>query len=130
MSLRRVSACAFRVAATVLVAIAVLFAPAGHSASHDPLALAAAEVERHAELAAEIAAHGHSHDDGDWDEQAPGHSHGHNAGDHLHDKAGVPPVFALAALVTRDVTLTNRVELGREGPPPSFKRPPRSDFAA
>lgn len=130
MPLRRVSACAFQIAAIVLVAIAVLLAPAGHSTSHDPLALAAAEAEGHAELAAEISAHGHSHDDGDWDEQAPGHSHGHNPGDHLHDKAGVPPVFALAALAIHDVTLMGGIEVGRGGPPPSFKRPPRSAFAA
>lgn len=120
----------FRTLCMVVLAVGVLTAPAGHSASHDPLALAAAEAERHAELAAEIAAHGHSHDDGDLDEQAPGHAHGHNSGDHLHDKAGVPPTFALAVLSTHAVTLTGRVEVGREGPPPSFKRPPRSVFAA
>lgn len=130
MPLRRFSACLFRTAAALLVALAVLFAPAGRSSSHDPLAVATAEAERHAELSAGIEPHGHAHDDGQWDEQAPGHSHGHNAGDHLHDKAGVPPTFALAALVTRDVTLTGRVDAGREGPPPSFKRPPRSVFAA
>lgn len=111
----------FQVLAGLVLAFGILAAPAGHSASHDPLALAAAEAERHAELAAEIAEHGHAHDDGDADEQAPGHSHGHNSGDHLHDKAGVPPVFVLALLAVHDVTLTARVEVGREGPPPAFR---------
>ena len=46
-----------------------------------------AEAVRHADLAATIAEHGHSHDEGEPSEQIPGHVHGHNAADHLHEMA-------------------------------------------
>lgn len=121
----------FRIVTVLAVALAVLSAPAGRSASHDPLALAAAEAERHAELAAEIAAHGHSHDDGDIDEQSPGHAHGHDSADHLHDKAGAPPAFhAQASPATRNVTLMGVAAFVRETPTSGLKRPPRPSFAA
>jgi hypothetical protein len=117
---------ALRVATVLAVALAVLSAPSGRSASHDPLALAAAEAERHAELVAEIAAHGHAHDDGDADEQSPGHAHGHDASDHLHDKAGAPPAFcARAGPTVHVVELSAAASIGRAASMPGLKRPPR-----
>lgn len=131
MTIGRLLERAFRVATVIAVALAMLSAPAGRSASHDPLALAAAEAERHAQLTAEIAAHGHVHDDGDLDERSPGHAHGHDSADHLHDKAGAPPAFhAQASPATQDVTLTDAAQFGREAPASGLKRPPRPLFAA
>ncbi|MER9557836.1 hypothetical protein [Mesorhizobium sp. M0323] len=66
--------------------------PFGYSASHDPIALAAAAVELHTGLAGQIEDHGH--DDGVADEQSPGHFHGHNAADHSHETASTPADFA------------------------------------
>ena len=131
MMIRRLLERAFRIVTVLAVAFAVLSAPAGHSASHDPLALVAAEAERHAVLAAETAAHGHSHDDGDVDEQSPGHAHGHDSADHLHDKAGAPPAFhTQASPATRNVTLIGVSAFVREAPTSGLKRPPRPSFAA
>lgn len=131
MTIKRLLDRTLRIATVLAIALAVLSAPTGHSASHDPLALAAAEAERHAALAAEIAEHGHAHDDGDADERSPGHSHGHDSADHLHDKAGTPPSFlAQASPATRSVTLTGAAQIGRDALPSGLKRPPRPSFAA
>ncbi|WP_222872662.1 hypothetical protein [Hankyongella ginsenosidimutans] len=75
------------------MALGMLLSPIGTSTSHNPVALAAAEAARHAELAAQIEAHGHSHDDGEADERSPGHSHGHNPADHSHETASTLPDF-------------------------------------
>lgn len=64
------------------------------SVSHNPLVLLTAEAERHALLEQEIAAHGHSHDDGYGEERQPGHSHGHNPADHSHDIPSFLPKLA------------------------------------
>lgn len=131
MTIRRLLDRTLRIAGVLAIALAILSAPTGHSASHDPLAIAAAEAERHATLAAEIAEHGHVHDEGDVDEQSPGHAHGHDSADHLHDKAGAPPsFFAQASPATRSVTLIAVAQVARQMPPSGLKRPPRSSFAA
>ncbi|PSM19725.1 hypothetical protein [Nitratireductor sp. StC3] len=75
----------------VAMAFGSLLPHASHSPSHDPVALAAVEAERHAQLEAEIAEHGHSHDDGEDHEQVAGHSHGHNPADHSHETPTTPP---------------------------------------
>jgi hypothetical protein len=95
----RLHSVALRVVIACAMAVSLLFAPTGGSSSHDPFALAEIEAKRHLELAAEIAEHGHSHDDG-WDsESEPGHLHGHNAADHLHDTPACPPT--MTALIVR-----------------------------
>ncbi|MER8880911.1 hypothetical protein [Mesorhizobium sp. M0684] len=66
----------------------------GYSASHDPIALAAAANERHSGAAAQIEDRRHTHDDGVADEQIPGHFHGHDAADHSHETASTPADFA------------------------------------
>lgn len=87
----RLQSVALRVVIALAMAVSLLLAPTGGSSSHDPAAVAQAEAERHVELAADIADHGHSHDDG-WDsERQPGHLHGHNPTDHLHDTPTYPP---------------------------------------
>ena len=116
----------FRLALALAVAFQMLLVPAGHSASHDPVALALAEVERHAVLAAHDAGHGHSHEDGRSDERRAGHSHGHNPADHTHD-VPTPAVFPGQA----DPMVGNAwVGLGplshNTGPSFRLDRPPRS----
>ncbi|MGA0534226.1 MULTISPECIES: hypothetical protein [Hansschlegelia] len=131
MTIKRLLDRTLRIATVLAIALAVLSAPTGHSASHDPLALAAAEAERHAALAAEIAEHGHAHEEGDADEQSPGHTHGHDSADHLHDKAGAPPSFLAQALpATRSVTLSAVAQTGGDSLTSGLKRPPRPSFAA
>lgn len=76
--------------ATLAIAIALIFAPLPIGSAHDPVALAAAEMERHATLQAEIAEHGHAHDDGHEHEQSSGHMHGHDPADHSHQSVFVP----------------------------------------
>jgi hypothetical protein len=98
----RLQSVALRVVIACAMAVSLLLAPTGGSSSHDPHALAQIEAERHLELAAEIAEHGHSHDDG-WDsERDPGHLHGHNAADHLHDTPTYPPSMATLFVRTGD----------------------------
>ena len=89
-----VNSTAFRLVIAFAMTLGMLSSPIGSSASHNPIALAAAEAARHAELTAQVEAHGHSHDDGEVDEQSPGHSHGHNPADHTHETASTLPEFA------------------------------------
>jgi hypothetical protein len=63
---------------------ALILAPLPIASAHDPVALAAAEMTRYAALQAEIAEHGHAHDDGEGQEQSSGHMHGHDPADHSH----------------------------------------------
>ena len=76
--------------ATLAIAIALIFAPLPLGPAHDPVSLAAAEMARHAVLQAEIAEHGHAHDDGHEHEQSSGHMHGHDPADHSHQSVFVP----------------------------------------
>lgn len=76
------------------MALGMVLSPIGSSVSHNPIALAAAEAARHADLAAQVEAHGHAHDDGVADEQSPGHAHGHDPADHTHETASAAPEFA------------------------------------
>ncbi|MER8977845.1 hypothetical protein [Mesorhizobium sp. M0870] len=87
---------AFRLIVAFAMALGMLLSPMGGSVSHDPIALAAAEADRHAELAGQIEAHGHVHDDGATEEQGSGHSHGHNPADHSHETASTLPDFSPA----------------------------------
>lgn len=113
----------------IIIAIAVMLGialpPAGQSPSHDPASAAVAEAVRHAELAAQIEAHGHAHDDGVGEEQKPGHSHGHNPGDHSHETPNVPPGgMIIACSVVRDWTAT-RASVQLPGEQSRLDRPPR-----
>ncbi|MER8849525.1 hypothetical protein [Mesorhizobium australicum] len=88
-----VHSAAFRLVIAFAMTLGMLLSPVGGSV-HDPIALAAAEAARHAELAGQIEAHGHAPDDGAAEEQGPGHSHGHNPADHSHETASTHPDFA------------------------------------
>lgn len=93
--------------------------------SHNPAILVAIEAERHAILAQEIADHGHSHDDGWEDEQAPGHSHGHDPADHSHDVPSVlsafvemtPPAWRVWSARVRDAPAVTKTY--------PFEKPPK-----
>lgn len=125
-----VNSTAFRLLIAFAMGLGMLLSPIGGSVSHNPIALAAAEAARHAELSEQMEAHGHSHDDGEVDERAPGHSHGHNPADHSHETASALPGFAQPL-----------PPIGRRwlASPPSFvdlefcfrlERPPRPIFLA
>ncbi|MDH1271573.1 hypothetical protein N5C81_28695 [Rhizobium pusense] len=125
-----VKSAAFRLVIAIAMMFGMLLSPIGTSASHNPAALAEAEAARHVELKAQLAEHGHVHDDGLEDEQSPGHSHGHNPADHSHEtpnilspvKAPAPPVgrtWHFHPPVVADLGTVFRLE-----------RPPRPVFVA
>lgn len=121
---------AFRIAIAAVMTLGMLLSAMGGAISHNPAALAANQAARHAELAVQLADHGHVHDDGMDDEQSPGHLHGHNPADHSHEtpntladlKAPAPPIGRAwhphpPVFVDPDATFP-------------FERPPRPTFAA
>ena len=107
-----------------LTAAAMLLSVANTAVSYSPVAMLAAEAERHAELAAEVADHGHSHDTGDESERGAGHMHGHNPADHNHD----PPLATAALRIDPSVVTATWTGFapaaldGRRGP--RLDRPP------
>ncbi|MER9389628.1 hypothetical protein [Mesorhizobium sp. M0435] len=117
----------------LVIALAMMFGvlrPFGYSTSHDPIALAAAAVERHGRAEAQTEDRRHTHDDGVDDEQVPGHFHGHDAADHSHETASTPADFA---------PTVPQLERGWLNYPPTFvdpgttfrlERPPRPFLAA
>ena len=109
----------------VAMAFGSLLPHATHSPSHDSVALPAAEAERHAQLEAEIADRGHSHDDGKDHQQVAGHSHGHNPADHSHETPTTPPGSApvVPALVRMWVPLPPHT--AHFGASYRLERPPR-----
>jgi len=82
---------AFRLVFVLAMTAGLALSPVGASSSHDPMALLASEAARHADLSAQIAEHGHAHDDGDAEERRPGHSHGHDPADHSHQTLNSAP---------------------------------------
>ena len=98
---------------------------ASHSPSHDPVALAAIEAERHAQLEAEIAEHGHSHDDGEDHERVAGHSHGHNPADHSHETPTTPPAAVPDGLAVASAWVPTRPETVHLATTYRLERPPR-----
>ncbi|MFH1558568.1 MAG: hypothetical protein ABII76_27530 [Pseudomonadota bacterium] len=114
-----------RIIIAIAVVLGIALPPAASSASHDPVAAVVAEALRHAELAAQVEAHGHAHDDGVGEEQDPDHSHGHNPGDHSHETPDVPPGdIVIMRSVVRDWT-ASRVFLYNPGENSQLDRPPR-----
>lgn len=100
--------------------------PAKLSASHDSLAIAAAEAADHDQS---DDAHGHSHDD-DGNEGADAsaahrHTHGHNAADHTHDTPA--SCFYVTTLPCSFNTAWSTTSLRAliAGVPFRFERPPR-----
>jgi len=116
-----------RVVLCLAVALAMAFGSllphATHSPSHDPVVLAAAE--RHAQLEAEIAEHGHSHADGENHERMAGHSHGHNPADHSHETPTTPSGSAPAVLALIPAWAPTPPETVHIGATYRLERPPR-----
>lgn len=126
----RTTSLAIRTIVAFVVAVGLLLGPLRTLAAHDPISLAVAEAQRHAELATEWQDHGHSHDDGSEDEQSIGHTHGHNPGDHSHETPDEPPSFFAAFPMMRDGWQAVTVKLPAPQASPDFQRPPRSIFVA
>lgn len=125
MSQRSIKA-AINLVVAIAMTIGMLLSSAHVVSGHNTYAIALAEATRHAELAAPVSDHGHSHEEGEESEQRPGHVHGHNPGDHVHEP------FALTASVTpklpnfvasnaRPASETSDLEVRS-----SLRRPPRS----
>ena len=98
-------------------------------AGHNAYAIAQAETTRHAALAADIADHGHSHDDGEPDERLPGHVHGHNINDHVQETADLADFVPFDAPgFVRAVTRHDRQD-APSAVAAGLERPPRSVVA-
>lgn len=93
---------AFRIFLAVTLTLGLFVSAVGISMSHMTVNAEAAEQTRHAELAS-ARDHGHSHDDGELEEQRTGHNHGHNPADHSHE---TPHLISHLYLVHCD---TNRI---------------------
>lgn len=116
--------------AVVLAATACMLLSAIHvSTDHNPVALAQVEAQRHAELAIEVAEHGHSHFDGEEAERSPGHLHGHNSADHVHDAANVLIVPDLRLPAPTRVALPTPQDGPAGGLRHGLDRPPRPTVA-
>lgn len=122
---RRSTAHLLKLVVAFAVTVGMLLSAIHVTMSHNPVLLAQAEAERHAELAMEIAEHGHSHFDGDESEQLPGHLHGHNSADHIHDAANLAPVHAMRLPSPVRVTLPSIHESAGPGLRHGLDRPPR-----
>ncbi|MEQ8699472.1 MAG: hypothetical protein RLT05_23310 [Bauldia litoralis] len=96
--------------------------------SHLPGQQGLAEQALQAEVAMEVAEHGHSHDAGESREQSDGHWHGHNPADHSHEV----PYVALVVFPARvPIPESHAVDAGN-GPKTEtigrLERPPRAIF--
>lgn len=127
--IRRSTARLLKLVVALAVTVGMLLSAVHVTTSHNPVLLAQAEAERHAELAMEIAEHGHSHFDGDDAEQLPGHLHGHNSADHIHDAANVVPVHAMRLPSPVRVTLPSIHESAWPGLRHGLDRLPRPVIA-
>lgn len=96
----------------------------GHA--HNSAVMAQTEEARHGVLAPSLDKHGHTHENGEPDERAPGHLHGHNAFDHSHETPSVIFSFDAISLI---VPQERNPDLGfsaRNAPPDPIDRPPKN----
>lgn len=112
-------------AAAFLAVFAMLLSVVHVQSGHNVYAMAQAEVQRHAELAATIAEHGHSHDEGEADERVPGHVHGHNTSDHVHETANLVAQPRLAMPRFVEIVARHEPQGGELGIRHGLDRPPR-----
>lgn len=115
-----------RAAVALAMVLALVAMPVGNSSAHDPWQAAIAEAERHEALEREIAEHGHSHDDGAWDEQHSGHLHGHNATDHAHDTPASPPPFLTVQMTRQAAWAKASPDEGARAHSYRIDKPPRA----
>ncbi|VVT12251.1 hypothetical protein [Hoeflea sp. EC-HK425] len=116
----------FRFSLAFALTLGMVISAVGASISHLPTDLKAAEQVRHAELAPTTDEHGHSHDDGEFDEQRIGHTHDHNPADHSHE---TPHLNAHVHLASRELARIDFVAIPESiTPGASFRldRPPKS----
>jgi len=116
-------------AIAIAIALGMTLSAVHVSAGHNAHAIAQAEVVRHAELAAETAAHGHSHDEGKAEERLAGHVHGHNTTDHVHETANIVALVQLGSPRFVRTAIRHEQQRSASGRPKGLERPPRSDVA-
>lgn len=118
----------FRLVITMAVVISMQLSAIRISMSHLPNQIEAAELTRHSQLTSPQNMHGHSHYDGEVEEQRSGHNHGHDAADHSHEM-----LYKVSYLFLSKPTLVKNWEIS----PPVFaeletlytiEHPPRKIF--
>lgn len=97
---------AFRFSLAFTLTLGMLVSSVGATLSHGSVNLEVAEQVEHAKLASKIDDHGHSHDDGEPEEQHGSHGQGHNPADHSHE---TPHLLAHLYSASRDMTRTHFV---------------------
>lgn len=112
-------------AAAFLAVFAMLLSAVHVQSGHNFYVMAQAEAQRHAELAATIAEHGHSHDEGEPDERVPGHVHGHNTSDHVHETANLVAQLRLGTPRFVEIIARHEPHDGELGILHGLDRPPR-----
>ncbi len=75
----------FRFFLAFTMVLGMLISAVGTTTSHLPVNLKVSDQVGLAEVAQEIDDHGHSHEDGEFDEQLVSHTHDHNPADHSHE---------------------------------------------
>lgn len=106
--------------------LGMIFSTMGITIPHSPASFEIAEQTRHAELTIRTDDHGHSHDDGDFEERQTHHAHGHNPTDHSHE---IPHLLTYLSSISRDITPTHfrTVQTSNElGVFTRLDRPPKS----
>tara|TARA_R110000868_G_scaffold189300_1_gene432200 strand:- start:4798 stop:5163 length:366 start_codon:yes stop_codon:yes gene_type:complete len=107
---------------TVSLTLALVLSSNLHSASHDPVAIAAIAAQH----VAETGAHGHSHEE--TDSESPSHAfhgHAHDAADHDHNVAFLPPRDASNRLILDSSQWLLALTRTWQGPAFDLDRPPR-----
>lgn len=97
----------------------------GVTHAHGSAAIVLVEEARHSALAAVSEEHGHSHEDGEPDEQVPGHLHDHNPFDHSHETPSMASGFSVASPTVFSERILGKAFLAQTGPSEQIDRPPK-----
>ena len=106
--------------------LGMLISAIGVSVSHLPVNAQLAKQALHAELAPSIDDHGHSHDDGEIEEQNIDHNRDHNPADHSHE---TPHLISHVYAVSRGMARINFVAIPASNELGAFfrlDRPPKT----
>lgn len=106
--------------------LGMLISAVSVSVSHLPVNAELAEQTRHAELSVEVGDHGHSHDDGEIEEQRAGHDHGHNPADHSHETPHLLADFYSTGPETARIHFIEIPQSNELGALARLDRPPKS----
>lgn len=126
MTVHRAISIGFRSLLAFVFTFGLVVSTVVSSVSHLPSNVEAAEQTRHAELAPTTDDHGHSHDDGELDEQRIGHAHDHNPADHSHES---PHLNSHVYLETRELVRIDFAAIPKSNTPAAsvgLDRPPKS----